>query len=52
MSLPAAIAPFTVVVTPVNYADAAQREAAERIYEACLKPGIDALWTTATNGPA
>ena len=26
MSLPVSIAPFTVVITPVNYADAALRE--------------------------
>lgn len=43
MSLPAAIAPFTVVVTPVNIADAAQKKAAEEIYRACLAVGLDAL---------
>jgi prolyl-tRNA synthetase len=43
MSLPPSIAPFTVVVTPVNFADAAQREAAEKIYTACRDSGIDAL---------
>jgi prolyl-tRNA synthetase len=43
MSLPAAIAPFTVVVTPVNIADAAQKKAAEDIYRACLAVGLDAL---------
>ncbi|MCI0365243.1 MAG: proline--tRNA ligase, partial [Phycisphaerales bacterium] len=43
MSLPLSIAPFAVVVTPVNIADPAQREAAERIYDECREKGIDAL---------
>jgi len=43
MSLPPAIAPFTVLVTPVNMADAAQKNAAEEIYGACLGLGLDAL---------
>ncbi len=43
MSLPPAIAPFTVVVTPVNMVDAAQKKAAEEIYRACLGLGLDAL---------
>ncbi len=43
MALPVSIAPFTVVVTPVNYSDAAQRTAAEDIYEACKAAGLDAL---------
>jgi len=43
MILPPSIAPFTVVVTPVNIADPAQREAAESIYRECLALGIDAL---------
>jgi prolyl-tRNA synthetase len=43
MSLPPSIAPFTVVVTPVNFSDAAQREAAERIYTACRDSGLDTL---------
>ncbi|MBK5293247.1 MAG: proline--tRNA ligase, partial [Acidobacteriia bacterium] len=43
MMLPAPIAPFAVVVTPVNLGDAAQREAAERIYEECLRLGLDAV---------
>jgi prolyl-tRNA synthetase len=43
MSLPPPIAPFTVVVTPVNTADAAQKKAAEEIYRACLGLGLDAL---------
>jgi prolyl-tRNA synthetase len=43
MTLPASIAPFQVVVTPVNNADAALRKAAEEIYGACLSMGLDAL---------
>ena len=43
MMLPPAIAPFDVVVTPANYADPAQKEAAERIYGECLALGLDAL---------
>jgi prolyl-tRNA synthetase len=43
MALPASIAPFTVVVTPVNLADAAQEQAAREIYRACLALGLDAL---------
>jgi prolyl-tRNA synthetase len=43
MVLPPAIAPFHVVVTPANYADPSQREAAERIYGECLALGLDAL---------
>ncbi len=43
MALPAAIAPFSVVITPVNFADAGQREAAERLYKEAASAGIDAL---------
>ncbi|HTS24969.1 MAG TPA: proline--tRNA ligase [Bryobacteraceae bacterium] len=43
MALPAPIAPFQVVVTPANYSDAAQREAAQGIYQKCLDAGLDAL---------
>jgi prolyl-tRNA synthetase len=43
MILPAAIAPFQVVVTPANNSDAAQAEAARGIYGQCLALGIDAL---------
>jgi prolyl-tRNA synthetase len=32
-----------VVVTPANYSDPAQKEAAERIYGECLALGLDAL---------
>ena len=41
--LPAAIAPFQVVITPVNTAEAAQMDAAREIYRACLALGLDAL---------
>jgi prolyl-tRNA synthetase len=43
MSLPPAIAPFAVVITPVNYADAKQKEAADQLYRDCRDAGIDAL---------
>ena len=43
MMLPAAIAPFQVVITPANNADAAQMEAAGSIYQGCRELGIDAL---------
>lgn len=43
IALPASIAPFSVVITPVNYADALQKEAADMLYAECAKAGIDAL---------
>jgi prolyl-tRNA synthetase len=43
IKLPPAIASFTVVITPVNISDAAQKQAAEEIYRACLALGLDAL---------
>jgi prolyl-tRNA synthetase len=43
MILPAAIAPFQVVVTPANISDAAQKAAALEIYGRCLSLGLDAL---------
>ncbi len=43
VAMPPSIAPFQVVVTPANYKDAAQREAAEKIYRECLALGLDAL---------
>jgi prolyl-tRNA synthetase len=43
MALPVSIAPFVVVVTPVNSAEPAQRRAAEEIYRTCLALGLDAL---------
>ena len=44
MFLPAPIAPFTVIITPVNNADAGLRNAARKIYDDCLADGIDALY--------
>jgi prolyl-tRNA synthetase len=44
MFLPASIAPFAVILTPVNNADASLREAARDIYDQCIAGGIDALY--------
>lgn len=43
MSLPASIAPFTVVVTPVNVKDAALADAAQKLYVECKAAGMDAV---------
>jgi prolyl-tRNA synthetase len=43
MIMPAAIAPFQVVITPANIADAAQAEAARKIYLGCRDLGLDAI---------
>ncbi len=43
LALPAAIAPFTVVVTPVNIKDDALRQAATEIYSTFKKAGLDVL---------
>jgi prolyl-tRNA synthetase len=43
MSLPPSIAPFTVVITPANWKDEAQRRAAETLYAECRHFGLDAL---------
>jgi prolyl-tRNA synthetase len=43
ISLPQAIAPFHVVVTPVNMNVAEQRNAGETIYRACIDSGLDAV---------
>ncbi len=43
MKLPVSIAPFDVVVTPVNFKKAPQREAAEAIYAALRSAGADVL---------
>lgn len=43
MAMPASIAPFTVVITPVNYAEPGQREAAQKLYRDCVEAGFDAL---------
>lgn len=44
MALPAAIAPFEAVVTPVNVKSDEQRKAAETVYEALRRAGVDALY--------
>jgi prolyl-tRNA synthetase len=41
--LPPAIAPFTVVVTPVNYTYPDQKAAADKIYADCKALGLDTL---------
>lgn len=43
MALPTSIAPFTVVITPANWKDAAQREAAEKMYAECRELKLDVL---------
>ena len=43
MRLPSAIAPFSVVLTPVNYGDPLQHEAVDLLYRECQKNGIEAL---------
>ena len=43
MSLPVAIAPFEVVITPINAADARLMQAAEELYRRCLEQGLDTL---------
>jgi prolyl-tRNA synthetase len=41
--LPLPIAPFEVVITPVNLKQDEQRQAAEKLYAECLALGLDAL---------
>lgn len=41
--LPPAIAPFSIVITPVNVRDDTQRIAAEQLYESAKAAGCDAL---------
>jgi prolyl-tRNA synthetase len=41
--MPSSIAPFTLVVTPINFADPAQHKAATEIYSAAKALGIDVL---------
>jgi prolyl-tRNA synthetase len=43
MSMPASIAPFEVVITPVNYTDATQRQVADQLLSACTAAGLDAV---------
>ena len=44
LRLPPSIAPFDVIVTPVNIRDAAQREAAESLDAESRRAGLDALF--------
>ncbi len=44
MALPASIAPFEVVITPVNRSNDDQRNAAEQLYAKCKAAGLDALY--------
>jgi prolyl-tRNA synthetase len=41
--LPRAIAPFDVIVTPANYREAAQRQAAHSIYDQCARLELECL---------
>ena len=43
MILPAAIAPYEVVVTPINMKNEDQREVAEALYKRCAEIGLDVL---------
>ena len=43
MVLPATIAPYEVVVTPINWKNDDQREAAEALYKRCAEIGLDVL---------
>jgi prolyl-tRNA synthetase len=51
MCLPPSIAPYTVVITPINNADAALKEAAERIETECIAAGIDVLYDDRDDRP-
>jgi len=44
MFLPRVIAPFEVVITPVNYSEREHRDTAEEIYREMLHAGVDALY--------
>jgi prolyl-tRNA synthetase len=43
IALPLSIAPFSVVITPANYGDPLQHEAADLLYNDCLRRSVDAL---------
>jgi prolyl-tRNA synthetase len=43
IAMPPSIAPFDVVITPVNNSDEAQGKAARDLYATCLSLGLDAL---------
>ena len=40
---PAAIAPFTVIVVPVNNSDESQMQIAEKIYQELIEKGVDVI---------
>lgn len=44
MALPASVAPFDIVITPVNIGDSTQREAAEKLATGCRAAGLDVLF--------
>ena len=44
MALPAAIAPFQVVITPVKGSDPIQKEAATKLYQDAKAAGLDAIF--------
>ncbi len=44
MSLPPAIAPFEVIVTPIKYSDLGLRGGAERVYAGLQAAGVDVLY--------
>jgi prolyl-tRNA synthetase len=43
LALPARLAPFDVVITPVNYSDATLKEAADSFYRDCQAARLDVL---------
>jgi prolyl-tRNA synthetase len=43
IALPTSIAPFNAIVTPVNFADPLQQDAARKLYQALIDQGVDAL---------
>ena len=50
--MPASIAPFTVVITPVNFAEPSQREAARRCIASAGRRASIRCSTTATSALA
>jgi prolyl-tRNA synthetase len=51
MALPATIAPFQVVITPVKVSDATLKEAAVKLYEDAKAAGLDALFDDRDSSP-
>ena len=52
ISMPASIAPFEVVITPVNYTDATQRQVADDLLQPAERRGWTRSSMIATNVPA